>query len=110
MVAQARLFFWDVREEEFRLVDMSPDGLGGPENELWSDALTTTDVINESWSSLGFLVASVVPGWAKREVKPYKEMSSPTQPIYSSYHWSQQTVMISKGLQLFTFQSCLSQN
>lgn len=34
MVAQARLFFWDVHEGEFGLVDMSPGGLGGPENEL----------------------------------------------------------------------------
>lgn len=81
---------------------MSHAGLEGPENGLWSVVLTSTDAISESWSSLGFLIASVVLRWVKRALKPHREMSSPTQPIYQSYHSSQQAVTTSKGLQLFT--------
>lgn len=84
MSAQIILFFWDVYEGEFRFVDMSHTGLAGPKNRLWSVAVTSIDVICESWSSLGSFLASVVLGWVKRALKPYREMSSPTQPIQVS--------------------------
>lgn len=80
---------------------MSRARLEGPKSGLRSVVSTSIDVISESWSSLGFLIASVVLGWVKRALKPYRERSSPTQPIYHSYHSSQQTAMTSRSSQLF---------
>ena len=91
-----------MHEGDLGLVDMSHAGLEWPENGLWSVVLTSIEVNNESWSSLGVPTVSMFLGWAKRTQKPYGEVSFPGQPVYHIYHSSQQAVMTSKGLQLFT--------